>query len=146
MQILDVPLRLVNSAFGTMYDFLYDPTLGNIITKPTIEQMNANNIQILIVLVQFDAQYFNGPSFLRDIPRIVSITTVDCDVKWGTYIILHIIIVHIITIIIYTKFRLHLVHKQLILCIGYATTIHKVQSLTMDKIGTGIGGILKGAA
>jgi hypothetical protein len=118
MQNLGVPLKLVNSAFGTVYDFLYDlALLDNIITEPTIEQMNANNIQILIVLVQFDAQYYNGPSFLRDIPRIVSITTVDCNVKWGTYVILHIIIVHIITIIIY---------KQLLLHIGYATTIHTV--------------------
>jgi hypothetical protein len=122
--------------FGTVYDFLYDLALGNIITEPTIKQMNANNIQIPIMLVQFDAQYYNGPSFLCDIPKIVSITTVDCDVKWGTYVILQIIIVHIITIIIY---------KQLLLCIGYATTIHKVQDLTMDKIETGIGGILKGA-
>jgi len=84
MRNLAVSLGLVNSAFGTVYDFIYEPTLGPIITQPTTDEINKNNLQIPIVLVQFDEQYYNGPSFLRDVPRIVPICAVESDVLWGS--------------------------------------------------------------
>jgi hypothetical protein len=83
LQNLAVPLGLVNFAFGTVYDFFYEPNLGTIITQPTQDKMNNNNLQILIVLVQFDVQYYNSPSFLQDVPKIVSTCAIESDVLWG---------------------------------------------------------------
>lgn len=67
-------LGLVNGATGTVYDFIYNPSLGNPIPHATVDEACKNpRLQLPIVLVQFDAEFYKGPSFVPGVERVVPI-------------------------------------------------------------------------
>lgn len=82
-----VPLGLVNSATGTIYDFIFDSRAGPIIANPTAEQRNSNSVQLPIVLVQFDEQFYNGESFIDGVPRVVPICTEESRFRHSRYVL-----------------------------------------------------------
>ena len=70
-----------------------------------------------IVLVQFDARFYKGESFLPNVPNVCPIIPTSESPEGKK---------------MWTRF-------QLPLSVAYANTVHKLQGMTLDKLALGLG-------
>ena len=134
---LCVPLGLVNGSTGTVHSVLYD-TDSIYKCRPTESLKHLTNkyfargeqLQIPVVVVKFDEVYFgqNKTSFLPGTDRLFPILAETCIVE-------------------YSGKKYH--RTQLPLQLSFATTIHKIQGSTLNRVvfdSTGIQQRHKGLA
>ena len=114
---------LANGSLGTVVGFqVLDPSILEMNTQKYLDIMHssANETirtytvqQMPILLVQFDAIFYNHQSFLEDQPRVVPIVPMKYSFKVG---------------------KLQVERYAYPLRLGWAFTIHKVQGLTLDRL------------
>jgi hypothetical protein len=132
---LNVTAGLVNGAVGTVVKIVLTPPSNaaldaEVSANQVVERYYANVtdaansfLQPPIVFVQFDAQYFSdsAPSWSSTLRRVVPIIY-----KQARYSIK----------VSYNNRLIPVTRWQLPLTVAYATTIHKVQGLTISKLST----------